>query len=174
MQVVYAMEKHLPVIQQLAYAALYRNNSPEHSRRALSQQLEEQYSTDAIKAKIIDQGHTFFLVKSGNEFLGYAYFECNYRNEAITQVHQLVIHPSILHQEVNKFLLDAIIREAIAEKNTTIQLNNGITEDMLNTCHNIIVHADCKVLHPSHTVTMLAAPHHIAPEPGSLLQAASA
>lgn len=92
------------------------------SEPQLEYMFDMMYSNKSYNEQITIKNHHFLLVKDGEEFLGFASYELNYRFET-TKVHKIYILPEAQGKGVGKILMNRIITLAKKHQNDKITLN---------------------------------------------------
>lgn len=122
MNIVFAEEKQIPIIRQIALDTWPDTFGNILSKKQIEYMLEWMYSLDSIKQQI-QNGHVFVLIKNKAAYLGYASFEFNYKNENKTKIHKLYVLPNNQGKGLGSFLMNFIGQKALEKQNSALILN---------------------------------------------------
>jgi ribosomal protein S18 acetylase RimI-like enzyme len=93
------------------------------SPEQIAYMLEWMYSISAIKEQVEVKGHRYILVKSGDEYLGYAAYELNYNQTGSAKLHKIYVLPESQGTGAGKALMDEVINRFQKANNKSLLLN---------------------------------------------------
>ena len=115
----------IPVIQAIAQqtwpVTFGEILSPEQIRYMLAMM----YSTEALSQQMHEKKHVFLLVQDteNQQYLGFASYEVNYKEEPKTKIHKLYLLPGSQGKGLGRQLIDEVASRAMANQNSTLSLN---------------------------------------------------
>lgn len=118
-----AEPKDYLTIQAIAHETWYPTFGDILSKDQIKYMLEMMYSIDSITEQVAQKGHVFLLAKEGENCLGYAAYETNYKGTNKTKVHKIYILPTAQGKGVGKSLFNEIEKIAKANGNDNLSLN---------------------------------------------------
>ena len=131
MEIIHAKVEDLEAIKNLAYATWPDTFIDILSRKQIDYMLELMYSFESLKEQT-KKGHHFILAKDKNEFVGFASYELNYKNEPKTKIHKIYILPFVQGEGVGSSLLNFIRLAALNHNDSVITLNvNRLNKSVL-------------------------------------------
>ncbi len=113
-EIIEATSQDLPVIQQIADQTFYITYLPLQPKEKVDYLFDRMYSTSSL-TKQMNDGQIFILAKDETEYLGYASYEINYKNQSKTKIHKIYIMPNAQGKGVGKELVNYI--SGIAKQN---------------------------------------------------------
>lgn len=125
MEIIKAESEHIAVIKKIAtktWAITYGNIL---SQEQISYMLDMMYSDAALKKQMIEQKHSFFLIKSkeSDDYKGFVSCEVNYNNQPKTKIHKLYVLPQSQVSGLGKALVNQAIKVAKIADNYALTLN---------------------------------------------------
>lgn len=93
------------------------------SKAQLDYMLDKFYADELLTATIINEEQHFILAFENEVCLGFASFEHNYTNKAVTRIHKLYILPNIQGKGIGKLLVDAVAKLAQEIQSSALSLN---------------------------------------------------
>lgn len=123
LEIIDAQESHYPIIQSLAQQTWPHTFGKILSPDQIKYMLEWMYSISSIKDQVENKGHNYILVKTNNDFVGYASYELNYNKSTSTKLHKIYVLPQLQGTGAGKFLMTEVIKRTAAAKNRNLLLN---------------------------------------------------
>ncbi len=121
--IVDAEESHFPIINSLAHRTWPHTFKDILSSEQISYMLEWMYSIPAIKEQVEVKRHQYILVKSGDEYFGYAAYELNYNQTGSAKLHKIYVLPESQGTGAGKALMDEVINRFRKADNKSLLLN---------------------------------------------------
>ena len=122
MQIRKAGLQDFDIINDLAAKIWYPTYVPILSHEQVEYMLKMMYSREAIEEQIAIKGHHFLLLSEGDDHLGFASYELNYRF-GTAKLHKLYVLPQSQGKGAGKLLVRKVELEAAKNGNDTIVLN---------------------------------------------------
>lgn len=126
-QILTATEKDFSIIRAIAFKTWPITFGSILSEEQIEYMLEMMYSIDALKEQVNEKKHCFLLFKSGDEYLGYASYELNYKGQSKTKIHKIYVLPEGQGKGVGRQLMDKV--KDIAVKNSNHKLSLNVNRD---------------------------------------------
>ena len=112
----------LKTINDLAYRiwpATYGKILPE---KQLAYMLDLFYNEKALQQNVADN-HRFILIKENEVAVGFADYELQYKNDAVTRIHKIYVLPETQGKGFGKKMIQYIENKALEAKNLKLSLN---------------------------------------------------
>lgn len=93
------------------------------SKAQLEYMLDKFYADELLATTINNKEQHFILAYENEVCLGFASFEHNYTNKAVTRIHKLYILPNIQGKGIGKLLVDAVAKFAQEKQSSALSLN---------------------------------------------------
>jgi len=122
MKIIVVTKEQLPVVQDLAYKIWPDAYAEILSVAQLDFMLENFYAISALEAQF-DSGHVFLLAEENEEYLGFASYEVNFKEESKTKLHKIYVMPNTQGRGIGKFLLNEVENKAREAGNKYLFLN---------------------------------------------------
>lgn len=115
----------IPVIQAIAHQTWPVTFGDILSPEQIQYMLAMMYSTEALSQQMHEKKHVFLLVQDteNQQYLGFASYEVNYKEEPKTKIHKLYLLPASQGKGLGRQLIDAVASRALANQNSTLSLN---------------------------------------------------
>lgn len=113
----------IPLIQQLASQVFFATYLPLQPKEKVNYLFSLMYNASALTEQMEKKKHHFLLAKDEKEYLGYASFEFNYKNQGKTKIHKIYIMPNAQGKGVGKAMVNHIGEFAKRNNNQTILLD---------------------------------------------------
>ncbi|AWV97708.1 GNAT family N-acetyltransferase [Arcticibacterium luteifluviistationis] len=115
--------KELPIIQSLAKEIWPATFGQILSKTQLEYMLDMMYSLASLKKQLSELNHVFIIVSEAGKDIGYLSYELNVKNESITKIHKIYLHPSTQGKGYGKELIAYAKKIAIENKQRALTLN---------------------------------------------------
>jgi GNAT superfamily N-acetyltransferase len=117
-----ANNSHFTIIKDLAYQIWPATYGAILSEKQLVYMLDLFYSEKALKQNVEDKHH-FILIKENEVPVGFADYELQYKNEAVTRIHKIYVLPETQGKGFGKKMIQYIESKAIEANNIKLSLN---------------------------------------------------
>lgn len=121
-EIIPATSEDLATIKNLAYKIWPATYGSILSEKQLAYMLDLFYSENALHQNVIDH-HNLILAKERDIVIGFADYEINYKNEAVTRIHKIYLLPETQGKGFGKQLIQFIENKALDAKNVKLSLN---------------------------------------------------
>jgi GNAT superfamily N-acetyltransferase len=117
-----ANNAHFEIIKDLAYQIWPATYGSILSEKQLAYMLDLFYSEAALKQNVVDNHH-FILIKENEVAVGFADYELQYKNEAVTRIHKIYVLPKTQGKGFGKKMIQYIENKAVEANNVKLSLN---------------------------------------------------
>ena len=117
-----ANSAHFGIIKDLAYQIWPATYGSILSEKQLAYMLDLFYSESALKQNVADKHH-FILIKENEVAIGFADYELQYKNEAVTRIHKIYLLPETQGKGFGKKMIQYIEYKATEANNIKLSLN---------------------------------------------------
>ena len=122
-QILNATEADFAIIRSIAFKTWPVTFGAILSGAQIDYMLEMMYSISSLTEQVKQKNHHFLLFKDGDEYLGYASYELNYKGSDKTKIHKIYVVPEGQGKGVGRQLMDTITGIAIENNNSKLSLN---------------------------------------------------
>lgn len=122
-QIIKATEAEFPIIRSIAFKTWPVTFGSILSEAQIDYMLEMMYSIPSLTEQVNQKNHYFLLFREGNEYLGYASYELNYKGQDKTKIHKIYVVPEGQGKGVGRQLMDTIKDIALQHNNNKLALN---------------------------------------------------
>jgi ribosomal protein S18 acetylase RimI-like enzyme len=119
-QIVKAEIKDIPLISELAHIIWSQAFYEILTKEMLEDMLEKIYSTEALKKEMLELGHQFWLVKTHEDYLGYA---SAYEKETTLWIKKIYLKPEAQGLGLGKALIQNAIQYFPQSKKISLYVN---------------------------------------------------
>ena len=112
----------IPLIRQLADVSFRATYSEILSPEQSAYMMDMMYSTEKLHEQIEVRHHQFFIAEEERP-IGFAGCELNHGQEGATRLHKIYLLPETQGKGAGKAMLDAVTAFAIANNQSTLELN---------------------------------------------------
>lgn len=117
-----ANSSHFGIIKDLAYRIWPVTYGAILSEKQLAYMLDLFYSQKVLEQNVLDH-HDFIIAQENDIFIGFADYEINYKDEAVTRIHKIYLLPETQGKGFGKQLIQYIENKALKSKNVKLSLN---------------------------------------------------
>ncbi len=118
-----AGNEHYSLIHDIAHQTWPHTFSNFISKEQISYMMGMLYSVAALRKQVEESGHIFILAKYETGYLGFASYEINFQNSAMTKIQKIYILPAAQGKGVGKQLIHRISEIAQQNNNPELTLN---------------------------------------------------
>lgn len=118
-----ASRQDYPLIHRMAHQTWPHTFGNILSQAQIAYMLEWMYSVSSLQEQVEKKGHKFLLAKEDAEYLGYASYELNYKEQPVTKIHKLYVLPATQGKGIGKALIHKIQEIAVQHAQETLSLN---------------------------------------------------
>lgn len=122
MEIQIATPADIPVVQKIAYATWTQTYRTLMSQEQLTFMMDWMYNLKSLEKQFSD-GQVFMLVKTNDQYDGFASYELNYQNTANVKIHKLYVLPSCQGKGIGNLLVQKIKDIGIRHRQTALILN---------------------------------------------------
>jgi len=117
-----ANNSHFGIIKDLAYQIWPATYGSILSEKQLAYMLDLFYSEKALEQNAADNHH-FILINENEVAVGFADYELQYKNEAVTRIHKIYVLPETQGKGFGKKMIQYIENKALEVNNIKLSLN---------------------------------------------------
>ena len=117
-----ATPEDLTTIKNLAYRIWPATYGAILSEKQLAYMLDLFYDEKALRQNLADNHH-FILIKENEVSVGFADYELQYQNEAVTRIHKIYLLPETQGKGLGKKMIQYVENKAIDANNVKLSLN---------------------------------------------------
>lgn len=117
-----ATSEDLTTIKNLAYRIWPATYGAILSEKQLAYMLDLFYDEKALRQNVADNHH-FILIKENEVSVGFADYELQYQNEAVTRIHKIYLLPETQGKGLGKKMTQYVENKALEADNIKLSLN---------------------------------------------------
>lgn len=121
-EIIPANNSDFGIIKDLAYHIWPATYGKILSEQQLAYMLDLFYNEKALQQNVADH-HRFILIKENEVAVGFADYELQYKNDAVTRIHKIYVLPETQGKGFGKKMIQYIENKALEAKNIKLSLN---------------------------------------------------
>ena len=121
-EIIPANNSDFGIIKDLAYHIWPATYGRILSEKQLAYMLDLFYNEKALQQNVADN-HRFILIKENEVAVGFADYELQYKNDAVTRIHKIYVLPETQGKGFGKKMIQYIENKALEAKNIKLSLN---------------------------------------------------
>lgn len=121
-EIIPANNSDFGIIKDLAYHIWPATYGKILSEQQLAYMLDLFYNEKALQQNVADN-HRFILIKENEVAVGFADYELQYKNDAVTRIHKIYVLPETQGKGFGKKMIQYIENKALEAKNIKLSLN---------------------------------------------------
>ena len=121
-EIIPANNSDFGIIKDLAYQIWPATYNAILSEKQLAYMLDLFYNEKALQQNVADN-HRFILIKENEVAVGFADYELQYKNDAVTRIHKIYVLPETQGKGFGKKMIQYVENKALEAKNIKLSLN---------------------------------------------------
>lgn len=121
-EIIPANNSDFGIIKDLAYHIWPATYGKILSEQQLAYMLDLFYNEKALQQNVADN-HRFILIKENEVAVGFADYELQYKNDAVTRIHKIYVLPETQGKGFGKKMIQYVENKALEAKNIKLSLN---------------------------------------------------